>query len=84
MLNQTVMNDTWTQGVVDANLWVYQNSGGNLTVSWDESGTTACVPRPECWRFARAFRTADSHGWRAAPDLVPPFLPPLPGPDVTP
>lgn len=83
MINQIVSSSVWTQGAADPNVWVFQNSGANLTLSWDESGSSACVPSPECWRFARAFRTSDSHGWRVAPDLVPPFPPPLPSPDVT-
>jgi hypothetical protein len=77
------MHDTWTLSITDPLLWMFQNTGGNLPVVHHDDGTVT-VPHPERWRFARAFRTADKHGWLAAPDLVPPFPPPLPGPDVTP
>lgn len=79
---QTVQNDTWTQSAADPVVWMFQNAGGVLDVVHHDDGTVT-LPHPERWRFARAFRTADSHGWLVAPDLVPPFPPPLPGPDMT-
>jgi hypothetical protein len=80
---QSVNHDVWTQSAADSLVWMFHNAGEVLSVVHHDDGTVT-LSRPERWRFARAFRTADSHGWLAAPDLVPPFPPPLPGPDVTP
>lgn len=76
---QTVPHDTWVQSATAPELWMFQNSGSILTIEFLEGGSVK-LSYPERWRFARAFRTEDSHGWLAAPDLVPPFPPPIPAP----
>lgn len=76
---QTVPHDTWVQSSSVPELWMFQNSGGDLTVEFLEGGLVK-IAHPERWRFARGFRTQDAHGWLAAPDLVPPFPPPIPDP----
>lgn len=79
---QTVPHDVWTQSEARPELWMFQNSGGDLVVVVTGGGGVL-IEYPERWRFVRAFRTSDSHGWVAAPDLVPPFPPPLPDPGAS-